>query len=183
MSFIAAVEVGNIVIIDIGWSLGPRPRLEPGASSPGPKPAAMATQRVPPPPPFIDDGPPETVEFEACMIHSGRPPMQVQFSTRGRMRSSQDWFRHWEETPWHGHWRRQNEELEIAFRYFHPSPTLSTHIFNWKLDPHGRGYWGTKDDEVILTDMPIGFEQQLTSTRRSLLTQACEEALEPYELL
>ena len=65
---------------------------------------------------------------------------------------------------------------------------MSTHIFKWKLDPDCRGYWGTEDDEVILCDMPIGFEQQLKAARRRLLTQACEEALEPlpgepYEVL
>jgi len=133
----------------------------------------------------VDYEPVEEVQSEAMLLHSGRPPMRLQFSTRSRLRPACVWHGIWEETQWQGYTRRNEESasLEVSFRYFQPCPHVMTHIFKWRLDPLGGegGYWATEDDTVILASMPAGFNAQLEAAHRRYLDEAAEALSEQFD--
>ena len=137
------------------------------------------------------DEPVEEVQCEAMLLHSGRPPMRLQFSTRSRLRTACVWHGVWEETQWQGYWgyTRRNEEsasLEVAFGDFQRRIFKWRHIFKWKLDPLDDqvGYWATEDDTVCLASMPAGFNAQLEAAKRKYhddATEALAEEIDAHE--
>ena len=145
----------------------------------------MARARPPPPPPYEDyRRQPETLEWEACLYHCGRPPMKCQFSDQGRIRVEQMWHGRWEETPWHGSFRRYRNDanegcLDMQFRYVYPSQNLVACTLKW-YNPPGAGeedaYW--KDDERVLTGMPNGLQLMLDEAKERFLREQVEEARE-----
>ena len=97
--------------------------------------------------------------------HARRPVALVRLGRDGTVRFSTLWLGRHQTAIWHGYWRYpelgvdvgplHGRDVDLAFRYFWPSPILVGSSLSWRTDDGG--YWQCAQSPVvaILRDHPI----------------------------